>query len=181
LINGQTLPSAGLTVATLNPLYVKGHYNAPSGALGTTNTSATAPASLVADAITVLSGSWNDADSGDDLSERDASSTTINAGVIAGIVPSGGGNFSGGVYNFLRMLEDWGGTTLTFNGSMVALYSSQIATAPWVGSGDVYGPPTRKYSLDWNFKNPAKLPPGTPELKMLVRSQWAMIQPNAIQ
>lgn len=55
LVNGQTLPSLGLTVATPNPLYVKGHYNAPSDYLGTTTT--TRPASLVGDAITILSGS----------------------------------------------------------------------------------------------------------------------------
>jgi hypothetical protein len=79
------------------------------------------------------------------------------------------------------MLEDWSGYTMTFNGSMVVLFSSQIATAPWPGSGDVYSAPTRKYSVDWNFKNPAKLPPGSPEVKTLIRSQWAMIQPNAIQ
>ncbi len=180
LISGQTLPSAGLTVATFNPLYVKGHFNSPSGT-GTTNTTATAPASLVADALTVLSGSWNDSNSGGDLWDRLATSTTVNAGVIAGIVPSGGGYYSGGAHNFLRLLEDWTGDTLTFNGSMVALFASQIATAPWGGTGYIYNAPTRKYARDWNFTIPAKLPPGTPELKTMVRSQWAMIPPNAIQ
>jgi len=181
LINGQTLPSAGLTVATFNPLYVKGHYNAPSGNLGTTNTSGTAPASLVADAITIFSVDWADQNGSSDLSARKASSTTVNAGVIAGIVPSGGGYYSGGVENYLRLLENWSDDTLTFNGSIVALFSSQIATAPWGASSEVYIPPTRKLSLDWNFKNPAKLPPGTPELRTLIRSQWAMIPPNSIQ
>jgi hypothetical protein len=181
LIDGQTLPSAGLTVATLNPLYVKGHYNAPAAYLGTTNTTTTAPASLVADAITTLSGGWMDANSTGDLSARQATSTTINAGIIAGIVPSGGGYYSGGVENFCRLLEDWSGRTLTHNGSMVALYPSQIATAPWGASSDVYNPPTRKLSRDWNFTNPAKLPPGTPELKTLIRSQWAVIPLNTIQ
>jgi hypothetical protein len=39
LKNGQTLPNRGLTVATPNPLYVKGHFNQPTSAhLGTTNT-----------------------------------------------------------------------------------------------------------------------------------------------
>ena len=180
LINGQTLPSAGLTVATFNPLYVKGHYNAPSGALGTTNTSGTVPASLVTDGITILSGNWADSNSTDDLTVRLASSTTVNAGVIAGIVPSGGGYYSGGAENFWRLLENWSGDTFTFNGSMVALFPSQIATAPWGATSDVYNPPTRKLSLDWNFKNPAKLPPGTPELRTLIRSQWAMIRPNTI-
>jgi hypothetical protein len=180
LIDGQTLPSAGLTMATFNPLYVKGHYNSPSGT-GTTNTSSTAPASLVADAITTLSGDWTDNNSSSALSARQASSTTVNAGIIAGIVPSGGGYYSGGVENFCRLLESWTGDTFTFNGSMVALFASQIATAPWGASSDVYNPPTRKLSLDWNFKNPAKLPPGTPELKTLIRSQWVMIPPNSNQ
>jgi hypothetical protein len=180
LISGQTLPSAGLTVATLNPMYVKGHYNSPSGT-GTTNTTATAPASLVGDALTVLSGNWNDSASSGDLDARPATSTTINAGIIAGIVASGGGYYSGGAHNFLRLLEDWTGDTLTFNGSKVVFFASQIATAPWGGTGDIYNPPTRKYARDWNFTIPAKLPPGTPELKTLVRSQWAVIPPNTIQ
>src|SRR2546430_5658952 len=54
LTNGIILPSAGLTVATLNPLYVLGHYNAPDTTPGSTNTGK--PASLVAAAITILSG-----------------------------------------------------------------------------------------------------------------------------
>jgi len=60
LINGRTLPAAGLTVATYNPLYVKGHYNAPDITPGSTNTSATVPASLVAYAVIILSGVWVD-------------------------------------------------------------------------------------------------------------------------
>src|ERR1043166_2719253 len=36
LINGQTLNTNGLTVATVNPLYVVGHFNVPDPARGTT-------------------------------------------------------------------------------------------------------------------------------------------------
>jgi hypothetical protein len=181
LINGQTLPSAGLTVATLNPLYVKGHYNAPSGSLGTTNTSATAPASLVADAITVLSGAWADTNATLLLSARNANNTTVNAAVIAGIVPTGNGYYSGGAENFFRFLEKWEGDTLTFNGSMVVLFPSQIATAPWGASSEVYSTPIRGYAHDVNFKNASKLPPGTPEVRTLIRAQWAMLPPNTVQ
>ena len=61
LINGQTLPSRGLTVSTPNPLHVKGHFNQPTAAyLGTTNTSNAKPASLVSDALTLLSSAWDD-------------------------------------------------------------------------------------------------------------------------
>jgi len=181
LINGQSLPAAavGLTIATLNPLYVKGHYNAYPAHLGTTNTSQAKPASLIADAVTVLSGNWNDANSGLGLSARLASDTTINAAIIAGIVPSGGGAYSGGVENFIRLLEDWSGHALTFNGSVVVLYESQIARGPW-GGIDVYSPPVRRFSFDWNFKDPNRLPPGRPELRAVIRSQWAAIRPNEV-
>ncbi len=58
VVNGTNLPPNGLTVATGRPLYVKGDYNELNLAnLGTANTSATLPASLVGDAITILSDS----------------------------------------------------------------------------------------------------------------------------
>ena len=176
--NGQTLPSLGLTVATPNPLYVKGHYNAPAAFLGTTNTSTSLPASLVGDSITVQSSNWSDANAGSDLSSRTAGNTTVNAAFLAGIVPSGGGNYSGGVENFPRFLENWGGKTLTYNGSMVVMFNSKTATAPW-GGNDVYSPPTRQWTFDLNFLDATRLPPGTPEVRALVRGQWAAITPGA--
>lgn len=181
LVLGETLPPRGLTVATPNPLYLVGHYNAPAGVRDTTNTSFSVPASVIADAITVLSENWEDANGGATLSSRLATNTTINAAMLAGIVPTGGGYYSGGVENFPRLLEDWTGWTLTINGSMVALYDSQIANAPWGAAPDIYRPPLRAFSFDPNFTVPEKLPPGTPELRTLVRSRWAMIRPDSLQ
>jgi hypothetical protein len=178
LINGQTLPPNGLTVATPDPLYVKGHFNAPTSYLGTTNTTTTLPASLVADAITVLSGNWNDNNSSYPLSYRTASATTVNAAIIAGIVPSNGYYYSGGVENFTRLLENWSGKTLTFNGSIVVLYPSQIAIGPWGASSSVYSTATRNWSFNPNFLNASKLPAGTPELRTVIRSARAMVQGN---
>ena len=64
VVNGLQLPPNGLTVATGRPLYVLGDYNQLNAAnLGTANTSTTQPASLVADAITILSDAWTDANS----------------------------------------------------------------------------------------------------------------------
>ncbi len=34
----------------------------------------------------------------------------------------------GGVHNFLRYIENWGGATLSYRGSLVSLYYSQYAT-----------------------------------------------------
>jgi hypothetical protein len=175
LINGQTLPSLGLTVATPNPIYVKGHFNAPNP--GSSSTANTLPASLVGDAITVLSTSWNDANGGSSLSSRIAGNTTVNAAFMAGIVPSGGGYYSGGVENFPRFLEDWGDKTLTYNGSMVVMFYSKTATAPWGGS-DVYSPPSRNWTFDINFLDAAKLPPGTPQVRALIRAQWSLTTPD---
>lgn len=177
--NGQTLPDRGLTIASPNPLYVQGNYNAPAAALGTTNTLLTKPASLVADAITVLSGNWKDTNATTSLSTRIAANTTVNAAFLGGIVESNGSRYSGGVENFPRFLEDWGKAAMTYNGSMVVMFPSKYAKGLW-GSSDVYQPPTRNWAFDLNFLDPMKLPPGTPMILTTIRAKWAMVAPNNV-
>src|SRR6202011_1092 len=78
LVNGSNIPSTGLTVASSNPVYIQGDFN--TGGTGTSvpanqaNAYATvgatpgpqasgysrAPCSVIADAVTLLSNSWND-------------------------------------------------------------------------------------------------------------------------
>ncbi len=175
--NARELPPSGLTVATALPLYVKGHFNAPIITAGSTDTSATEPSSLIGDAITILSGSWSDSASATLM--RDATHTTVNAALLAGIVPStvsaGTKKYSGGVENFPRMLEDWSGQTLTYNGSMVVLFPSQYATNFWVTTGNYYNAPTRKWAFDVNFLDYDRLPPATPQMRKLVRGQWRVV------
>jgi hypothetical protein len=181
LTNGMTLPSAGLTLATPNPLYVLGHYNATTSILGTSNTAPTKPASLVADAITILSTAWRDANAGADLGSRVASNTTVNAAFLSGIVPTVPGSYSGGVENFPRFLESWSSKTFTYNGSMVVMYPCKYATGLWLGTGTAYGiynPPTRNWYFDLNFRDPAKMPPGTPQVRAVVRGTWTTVRPN---
>jgi hypothetical protein len=179
VINGSTLPPLGLTLATPSPLYVQGHYNCPASALGTTNTTGTLPASFAADAITVLSTNWNDTNSALTVGSRRAGNTTVNAAFLTGIVATTLASDSGGVENFPRFLEDWSpsGTTYTFtyNGSMVAMYYSRVATGLWLGIAptyDIYSPPNRNWGLDQNYQYSDKLPPHTPSLTVLVRSNW---------
>lgn len=181
LINGQTLPSRGLTVATPNPLYVRGHFNQPTTAhLGTTNTTTTKPASLVSDALTILSPSWDDSKSSSSYTTRTASSTTVNAAILTGIVETTNSPsiYSGGVHNLGRFLENWSGKTFTCNGSMVVLFPSSKATKPFQQPGAYYYPPARNYSFDMNFTDVTKLPPGTPEVRALIRSAWVLAKPN---
>lgn len=177
LINGTNLPPKGLTVATFSPLYIQGDYNCPASARGTTNTTGTLPASVAGDAITILSTAWLDSRSTNGISGRIAGNTTVNAAILAGIVNTTSSADSGGVENYPRYLEDWTGVTHTYNGSMVCMYNSQIANAPWGvpasgGGPDHYNPPDRNWSLDQNFQYGDKLPPKTPSLIVLNRAYW---------
>jgi hypothetical protein len=194
LVNGATLPDGGLTVVTPNPLYVQGNYNATGSAVGSSDTSTTKPAALIADAITVLSTAWTrstvpissytgttgtyDQMSGSSLSYRLASPTTVNAAFLAGIVPTTSSSYSGGVENFPRFLEDWSGKAFTYNGSMIVMFPSQTAIGLWVATGGYYNPPVRNWNFDVNFRNPSKLPPNTPAVRTTIRGQWTIVPPN---
>lgn len=179
VVNGRYLPPRGLTVATALPLYVLGHYNQTNTAhLGTSNTTATVPASLAADAITILSVNWSDANSTNTVSLRKAAPTTVNAALLAGSVETTAGHYSGGMENFPRFLETWGAAnTFTYNGSLVKMFPSRYATNVW-GKPNVYSPPSRNWAFDLNFNDPAKLPPLTPGMQKVICSRWATLAPN---
>jgi len=185
LKNGGKLPNgtngaSGLTVASANPVYVQGDYNTGSSG-GTQPPSNTGdptqptvpgytrqPAAIIADAVNILSNSWLDSKSG---TVPAATSTTVNAGIISGIVPSGSGYYSGGVENFPRFLENWSGKTLTYYGSMLELYGSQQNIGHW-GAPNVYSPPNRAWYFDVNFLS--KPPPGVLASFDYIRSRWYM-------
>ncbi|HUD84174.1 MAG TPA: hypothetical protein VMQ67_11755, partial [Candidatus Saccharimonadales bacterium] len=85
---------------------------------------------------------------------------------------------SGGVENFPRFLESWSGVDFWYNGSMVEMFPSQIANAPWPGTGTVYNPPVRNWTFDNNFNNPSELPPLTPRVINIIRAQWSTLPPR---
>lgn len=185
--NGELLPSNyGLTIATPEPIYVAGNYNTKDagGTSSGSDTAHTRQAALIGDAITVLSKTWDLADpvyGNRAFANRIAQSTTVNAAFLAGIVETTTGQYSGGVENYPRFLEDWNGKTFTYNGSMVVMYPSQYATGLWKGTGStigIYNPPTRVWAFDQNFRNVNKLPPGTPSVRAVIRGAWASIRPN---
>lgn len=156
LTNGATLPTDGLTVASQNPVYIQGDYNT-----GASHVSS----AVFADAVTILSNNWNDGNSNGALSSRQATGTTVNTALVAGFLPSGWVNeygvqygYSGGLNNFPRFLEDWGNDTFAYNGSMIELFTSKIATGEW-DTGSIYRPPNRAWNFDSLFvDNP---PPGS--------------------
>src|ERR1017187_10390453 len=87
LVNGTKLPfnnGLGFTVATQNPIYIKGDYNTTingtifASGLGSTTNGASVPAAILADALTFLSPSWTDANSTASEPSRNASSMTLD-------------------------------------------------------------------------------------------------------
>jgi hypothetical protein len=184
LVNGSliTLPvcpgavSCGLTIATENPAYIQGDYNANSagGGFGDPNVAA----SVVADAFTLLSDQWNDMNTFNspfNTGGRSANTAWYRLGVVAGKgysfpIPAwdttaidGSQDFGtdGGVHNFMRYLESWGGT-LNYTGSIISMYYNRQAIGLFNSGGNNYSPPQRGYSFDTNFLTPALLPPRTP-------------------
>jgi hypothetical protein len=178
LVNGRYIPSRptsangntpGFTLATDAPLYILGHYNADgvisgdSSAIRQPDSSSEPPAGLAADAVTILSPAWSDANSDRGLSARRATPTEIAAAILAGLVPTnknGNGIYSGGVQNLPRFLENWSGVAMGYRGSMVVLYESERATEPW-GASNIYYPPDRTWGFNALFAD-GVLPPGTP-------------------
>ena len=100
----------------------------------------------------------------------------MNAALVTGQVPSGGGFYSGGGENFVRFLEDWqkNGNTFTYYGSMVELFNSQQGTGKWQSSSSVYKAPGLHWYYDTNFQVGA--PPGTLQIAAYLQQQrWYQV------
>lgn len=197
LINGTTLPgildmatpsnTRGFTVASENGVYVRGNYNATHvnsvPAIGNTpyneyrpfDTALHIPASIVADAVIILSNAWNDAQSFSspyDEGGRLASTTQMRFAMISGDTiasrdqtPNQGGispRLNGGVHNFKRFLERWTGQRLDYAGSLINLFNSRNNSGSFKCCNTVYDPPTRNWVFDSTFLDPTRIPPGTP-------------------
>ena len=194
LINGSRLPgeyntatpsnTRGFTVASENGVYVLGNYNAThvSNATGASSVAdfrpqlaADVPASIAADAVTVLSNSWSDANSFTNAfvyTSRDATETTTRFAMLSGDgittltgTPNQGGadiRMNGGVHNYIRFLEEWP-VRLNYCGSLINLFYAQNNNGQYKnGGGAVYSPPTRNWIFDASFLDINRIPPGTP-------------------
>jgi len=184
----QPIPPAtfgnGFTVASEEPVYIWGNYNSgvadpffPS--LGATATTPHSAAAIIADAVTLLSPAWTDANSltfPADRSQRVASDSYYRVAIAAGKSipfpqPAWGAQdmgTDGGMHNFLRYLEDRGGFNVYYAGSLISMYYSQYATGVFKCCNSVYNAPTRNYFFDNQFLNPNNLPPGTPMFQDVV-------------
>ena len=198
LINGgivagvNNLPTAGLTIAAENPVYVQGNYNATTDP----NAEPNVPASVIADAVTLLSNGWTDYNSFVNpnlATSRNATTTGYRMAVVAGkglsfpycAANCGSPQFlfgtDGGVGNFLRLLEDWNiaGVNINYRGSIVTLHISRQATGTFKFNTNVYNFGVRNFSFDTDFLTPALLPPGTPMFRDINTLKFRQIlRPN---
>lgn len=179
----------GFTIATNAPVYICGNFNSPGADAGTRSGTAVgtesvatigspkdgeSPVAIAADAINILSAAWwngtlpvGDATS-NNSTEPAATKTEVAAAFLTGNVPttSSGASYSGGVENFPRFHENWGGVRFRYRGSMVALFNSTVATGPWSNAN--YGAPTREWGFSQMFQQ-GRQPPGTPMLRTFRR------------
>jgi hypothetical protein len=193
--NGALLPNR-LSVATDWPLYVKGSYNsamgqkAPAALVGDGITilsnawldSNNRPSDAIVTACVsdVFEGQPCKAYAAWVWTPKAAGGTTINAAFLVGHSATpcdhetagclGGFEdfYGGGIENFPRFLENWSGVKMTYRGSLVSLFTNQKTTSTW--NLTYYNPPTRDWSFDTDFRNPALLPPGTPNVGNVVRT-----------
>jgi hypothetical protein len=169
----------GLTIASENPVYIQGNWNATSA----TWTAPHAATSIIADAVTMLTNTWNDNVSFSSpyaVSGRKRSPDTwYRVAIISGkgpILPlpaSETGTFGtdGGAHSFLRFLEgasSSGNNKITYRGSLVTFYYNRQAVGAFkCCNAHVYAVPERAYSFDTDFLNPSLLPPLTPVFRDL--------------
>jgi hypothetical protein len=173
----RTSGISGLTIASENPVYVEGNYNVGSPSAFATETHIAC--AIIADAITLLSNSWNDIHSfnaANTTSGKPPSSTSYRFASVTGKTisftqptswgsPNPETNFGmdGGAHNLLRQLEGWSQSeTIDYRGSIVSFYTSRQAVGIFKCCLDTYTPPARVYNFDTDFLLPDRLPPGTP-------------------
>lgn len=179
---GVSANPTGVTVVSDQAIYSVGDYNRGPVNAGDLPRQ---PAALIGDSVNVMSNSYwfsgcvngctcavqannsrNDCQSIQPLANasRAGSATRINAAFLGGVDETTGAAYNGGLENYPRFHESWGGA-LTYNGSFVSLGTPRHVDGPWCGTGNVcniYNPPNRVWQYDPAFNNVANLPPLTP-------------------
>ncbi len=170
---GADLPGA-FTFAADRPLYTQGNHNNYGG------DNFRQPASLVGDVITVLSNSCVNATTkllncGITIGQNPATPTTTNAAFLSFTDQSSGNiggswsgivDYSGGLNNYMRMVENWAGQEYKYSGSFVSLGIPQEFDGNYLsgGTGGYYNVPNRNFGFDTNFNSFNLLPPLTPRV-----------------
>jgi hypothetical protein len=81
-----------------------------------------------------------------------------------------GSYYSGGLNNYMRLLEDWSDQTLNYSGSMVSLGTPLEFNGDYRSAGyseSYFNAPNRKFNYETDFNSFPKLPPLTPSVVYL--------------
>ena len=183
VVDAAVLP-VGLTIASNGPVYVLGDVNRSSLAGGVPGVPRLAnaagpwvPVLVAGDAVTLLSGSWDDATRPWSrpylpigVCVPDTVDTTFVLSILAGHVETSALRVGGGINNFPRFLECWQGVDAVIHGSLVIGYRSVFQHERW--DPTVYFAPIRLWQYDNNLSNPAQQPPGSPSFFVQAIERW---------
>jgi len=180
----------GLTVITPNTCYLQGDYNTMPYPDSSGNQQIT-PCAVFCDGLTTLSNSFNDTETTYTGGDQQATSTTYIISVVINNQPTDLENTqeegSDGTHNVIRYMENWGGTTWTFEGSLVVLNRMRytrsyvpgspsgnspfaVAQQNWpfptvayhgTTAGGFYGVPARVYKFNSDLLTSAGQPPAS--------------------
>jgi hypothetical protein len=194
LTRGANLPGP-LTIASDQAMYVQGDYNCNSQLgplrsrsckpndtlnagwesnpdIATTVDNIWQPAAVMADSLNVLSNQCVDNNNllncGVSGSQPSGLSTTIYSAFLAGVDITSSGDYNGGLENYPRFHENWGGSggnRLFYRGSFVGLNTPQHVSGRW--GSQVYTPPARRWAYDSKFDDVQNLPPLAPRFVYL--------------
>ncbi len=149
ITNGAEL-AGPLTVVSESSLFVHGDFNVVSKQ----------PASVIADAVNLLSNAWDNSKTPGVIPL--AAETTYNMAIVTGNIPSREGVYNGGVENLPRFHENWKDLNCNLNGSIACTWFSKYATSDHSGVSDLRNPPRRNWDYDPDFNDFSNLPPFTP-------------------
>ena len=72
--------------------------------------------------------------------------------------------------NYPRFHENWSNRSLRYRGSIVALFTSEVATGVWADAR--YGAPRREWGFNSMFGSQRRYPPGTPIIRTFRRIDY---------
>ncbi len=185
LVQAKQLPSlakvgnsdpTGLTFVSDQAVYIQGDYNTQNWQ----------PASILADSLNVLSNKCLNADmaihkvsaancnTGNGAAKIAPTPTTINTAFLSGTdittCNTGTNCYNGGLENYPRFLEGWGGVLLTYRGSFVSTSKPVHVSGTW--SSQLYGAPARNWDYDTRFNSAENLPPLAPRFVYLKQESF---------
>ena len=184
LVQAQQLPGlakignsdpTGLTFVSDQAVYVQGD----------SNTVNWQPASILADSLNVLSNaclntnsvihkaSGANCNTGNGAAKIAPTPTTINSAFLAGTDitnSTAAPDYNGGLENYPRFSEGWGGVLLTYRGSFVSTSTPVHVRGTW--SSQLYGAPNRNWDYDTRFNAAENLPPLAPRFVYLKQESF---------